>query len=349
MPITALRVTPPSSLAIWLALWPSPHIFFRVSTRSSVQDIGLPQLKTAMGRVALAVRIFWSAPILIALGGRDTSTRRRPGREGIGMNDTSAMGVRRFGRVNWLGLYTLAERETRRFLAVWTQTLLAPLVTSALFLSIFTLAIGPARGRGDGRPVPAISGPRHPDDDGDPERLCQYIIVTDGLKGAGQHRRHADAAAVAVGAGGRLYLGHGAARDIGGAGDMGSDGDLHRRGARASDLGAGFRRAGRDVSGRAWPDCRDLRDEIRSDGRDHQFHHHAAVVPVRHLLFDRQPAAAGQDADPLEPGLLPDRRGALRHDRDSPTARPGWGLSWCRRSPLRCCGCAGSGSGAATG
>ena len=40
LPITALRVTPPSSLAIWLADWPSPHIFFKVSTRSSVQDIG---------------------------------------------------------------------------------------------------------------------------------------------------------------------------------------------------------------------------------------------------------------------------------------------------------------------
>ncbi|MGB5559218.1 MAG: ABC transporter permease [Paracoccaceae bacterium] len=68
------------------------------------------------------------------------------------MNDTSAMGVRRFGRVNWLGLYTLASRETRRFLAVWTQTLLAPLVTSALFLSIFTLAIGPTRGQVMGVP-----------------------------------------------------------------------------------------------------------------------------------------------------------------------------------------------------
>ncbi|SFK03135.1 ABC transporter permease [Celeribacter neptunius] len=56
------------------------------------------------------------------------------------------MGVRRFGRVNWLGLYTLTEREIRRFLAVWTQTLLAPLVTAGLFLTIFTLAIGPSRG-----------------------------------------------------------------------------------------------------------------------------------------------------------------------------------------------------------
>ena len=56
------------------------------------------------------------------------------------------MGERRFGRVNWIGLQTLALRETRRFLAVWTQTLAAPLVTAGLFLVIFTLAIGPSRG-----------------------------------------------------------------------------------------------------------------------------------------------------------------------------------------------------------
>ncbi len=56
------------------------------------------------------------------------------------------MGVRRFGRVNWLGLYTLAKREILRFAVVWTQTLLAPLVTAGLFLMIFTIAIGPNRG-----------------------------------------------------------------------------------------------------------------------------------------------------------------------------------------------------------
>ena len=56
------------------------------------------------------------------------------------------MGVRRFGRVNWLGLYTLAKREVLRFLTVWTQTLLAPLVTAGLFLLIFSIAIGPSRG-----------------------------------------------------------------------------------------------------------------------------------------------------------------------------------------------------------
>jgi ABC-2 type transport system permease protein len=56
------------------------------------------------------------------------------------------MGIRRFGRVNWLGLWTLIEREVMRFVAVWTQTLLAPLVTAGLFVAIFTLAIGPRRG-----------------------------------------------------------------------------------------------------------------------------------------------------------------------------------------------------------
>jgi ABC-2 type transport system permease protein len=68
---------------------------------------------------------------------------------------TAAMGERRFGRVNWLGLRTLIRRETRRFLAVWTQTLLAPLVTAGLFMLIFNLAIGPRRG--DVMGVPFIS------------------------------------------------------------------------------------------------------------------------------------------------------------------------------------------------
>ncbi|WP_320178039.1 ABC transporter permease [Roseovarius pacificus] len=62
------------------------------------------------------------------------------------MAGSTEMGTRRFGRVNWLGLYTLASREVQRFLAVWTQTLLAPLVTAGLFMVIFSIAIGPRRG-----------------------------------------------------------------------------------------------------------------------------------------------------------------------------------------------------------
>ncbi|MGR3634773.1 MAG: ABC transporter permease [Shimia sp.] len=60
--------------------------------------------------------------------------------------DKLEMGVRRFGLVNWLGLKTLALREILRFTTVWTQTLLAPLVTAGLFLLIFSIAIGPTRG-----------------------------------------------------------------------------------------------------------------------------------------------------------------------------------------------------------
>ncbi|QNP44542.1 hypothetical protein H9L15_00175 [Sphingomonas daechungensis] len=39
LPMTALRLTPPSSSAIWLAVAPCVHIAFRRSIRSSVQDI----------------------------------------------------------------------------------------------------------------------------------------------------------------------------------------------------------------------------------------------------------------------------------------------------------------------
>jgi len=56
------------------------------------------------------------------------------------------MGVRRFGRVNWLGLATLTEREVRRFTNIWTQTLAAPVATAALFMLVFTLALGEQRG-----------------------------------------------------------------------------------------------------------------------------------------------------------------------------------------------------------
>jgi ABC-2 type transport system permease protein len=62
------------------------------------------------------------------------------------MTDAPGMGTRRFGRWNRVGLLTLIEREVRRFTAVWTQTLLAPLVTAGLFLAVFALAIGPVRG-----------------------------------------------------------------------------------------------------------------------------------------------------------------------------------------------------------
>ncbi|WP_420403205.1 ABC transporter permease [Nisaea sp.] len=49
--------------------------------------------------------------------------------------------VRHVGRVNWVGVWTLYEKEVRRFLKVITQTVFAPVITSLLFLAIFTLAM----------------------------------------------------------------------------------------------------------------------------------------------------------------------------------------------------------------
>ncbi len=59
-------------------------------------------------------------------------------------------GVRRFGAVNWLGLWTLYIKEVRRFMKVVTQTVIAPVVSTLLFLVVFTQAFGDAR--------PAVAG-----------------------------------------------------------------------------------------------------------------------------------------------------------------------------------------------
>ncbi|WIV50140.1 ABC transporter permease [Marivivens sp. LCG002] len=68
------------------------------------------------------------------------------------MSEISSMGVRRFGMVNWLGLYTLIRREIMRFMNVWSQTIMAPLINAGLFLMIFTIAIGSKRGDVMGMP-----------------------------------------------------------------------------------------------------------------------------------------------------------------------------------------------------
>ncbi len=53
-----------------------------------------------------------------------------------------AFGERRFGAVNWLGLQTLFVKEVRRFLKVSFQTIFAPLISTLLFLLVFTQAMG---------------------------------------------------------------------------------------------------------------------------------------------------------------------------------------------------------------
>lgn len=75
------------------------------------------------------------------------------------MAEQSMMGVRRFGRVNWLGTWTLIRREVARFMNVWSQTVMAPLINAGLFLMIFTIAIGPQRGDVMGVPFMTFLAP----------------------------------------------------------------------------------------------------------------------------------------------------------------------------------------------
>ncbi len=56
--------------------------------------------------------------------------------------ETTIIQPRTYGAVNWLGLWTLYQREVGRFLKVWMQTLFAPVVTTILFMTVFKLAFG---------------------------------------------------------------------------------------------------------------------------------------------------------------------------------------------------------------
>ena len=54
------------------------------------------------------------------------------------------IGIRRFG-INWVGAYSLYIKETLRFLSVFGQTIIGPIVTAILFLLVISLAIGNER------------------------------------------------------------------------------------------------------------------------------------------------------------------------------------------------------------
>ena len=56
----------------------------------------------------------------------------------------AGFGERRFGAVNWLGLRTLYVKEVRRFMKVVFQTVLAPVISTLLFLIVFMQAFGRA-------------------------------------------------------------------------------------------------------------------------------------------------------------------------------------------------------------
>lgn len=68
------------------------------------------------------------------------------------MHAPLAPSVRRFGAVNWQGLWTLYVREVHRFLKVSMQTIFAPVVTTLIFLAIFLLAMNGANRQVAGMP-----------------------------------------------------------------------------------------------------------------------------------------------------------------------------------------------------
>jgi ABC-2 type transport system permease protein len=64
----------------------------------------------------------------------------------VELNKKYQIGVKKFGFINWIGFKSLWFKECNRFIAVWQQTLLSPLVSSLLFLSVLSLALGNNRG-----------------------------------------------------------------------------------------------------------------------------------------------------------------------------------------------------------
>jgi ABC-2 type transport system permease protein len=69
------------------------------------------------------------------------------------------IGTRRFGLINWVGAWTLYQKETLRFLNVWVQTIFSPLISSLLFLLVLSLAIGSDRGEVLGVPFITFLAP----------------------------------------------------------------------------------------------------------------------------------------------------------------------------------------------
>ena len=64
----------------------------------------------------------------------------------VELNKAYKISVKRFGYINWIGFKSLWLKECNRFLVVWQQTLLSPIVSSLLFLSVLSLALGNNRG-----------------------------------------------------------------------------------------------------------------------------------------------------------------------------------------------------------
>ena len=73
------------------------------------------------------------------------------------MSENSALNLsaetpqaRQYGVLNWMGLRTLYVKEVKRFWKVAPQTVLAPIISNLLFMTVFVLAFAQTRGIGEG-------------------------------------------------------------------------------------------------------------------------------------------------------------------------------------------------------
>jgi len=64
----------------------------------------------------------------------------------VELNKNYKISVKKFGFINWIGFKSLWLKECNRFISVWQQTILSPLVSSLLFLSVLSLALGNNKG-----------------------------------------------------------------------------------------------------------------------------------------------------------------------------------------------------------
>jgi len=58
---------------------------------------------------------------------------------------TTQIQPRLIGAFNWIGLQTLVRKEMGRFMNVYIQTVIAPLITLGLFFTVFSISIGADR------------------------------------------------------------------------------------------------------------------------------------------------------------------------------------------------------------
>ena len=74
--------------------------------------------------------------------GSSSKAKKRSSQKKIAVNKTKLRRPIHIGLINWIGFGTLYQREVQRFLKIAMQTLLAPVITSVLFLMVFSVVIG---------------------------------------------------------------------------------------------------------------------------------------------------------------------------------------------------------------